>query len=140
MGEHAHGHARVETRVLKTPACRGLLSALADGAYRFIKERACRKHAFKHSYAVNCVNRSCVGVRAENASASGSRVGPSQDKTKCSGQRKCLWTSRLFRQMLRPNDLCKIRGMLPGGQPREPLTNHSGYPDLSLADGISQNC
>ena len=34
----------------------------------------------------------------------------------------------------------KIRGMLPGGQPREPLTNHSGYPDLSLADGTSQNC
>ena len=37
---------------------------------------ACRKYAFKHSYAVECGNRLRVGVRAKNASVSGFACRP----------------------------------------------------------------
>ena len=84
MGGNArfkNGHARVETRVLKTLACRNgfFRPLLSNGRERVgaFKKRACRKNAFKHSYtAVECGNRLRVGVRAKNASVSGVACGP----------------------------------------------------------------
>ena len=82
MGENArskNGHARVETRVLKTLACRNgfwskwfldLFQAMVDSVSVGFKN-ACRKNAFKHSYAVECGNRLRVGVRAKKPSVSG---------------------------------------------------------------------
>ena len=74
MGANArfkNGHARVETSVLKTLACRnGFGPLLGNGRQRVgaFSKRACRKNAFKHSYTVECGNRLRVGVRAKNAS------------------------------------------------------------------------
>ena len=42
----------------------------------FSKTLACRKDAFKHSYTVECGNHLHVGVRATNASVSGSACRP----------------------------------------------------------------
>ena len=73
-------HARVETRVLKTLACRnGFGPPLSNGRQRVgaFKRRACRKNAFKHSYRMECGNRLRVGVRAKMLACQGLRVGPS---------------------------------------------------------------
>ena len=74
-----NGHARVETRVLKTLACGknvgGFLSIDSQRLGAFEK-RARRKIAFKHSYAVESGNRLRVGVRAKNASVSGFACRP----------------------------------------------------------------
>ena len=43
---------------------------MVDSVSVRLKKRACRKNAFKHSYAVECGNRLRVGVRAKNASVS----------------------------------------------------------------------
>ena len=82
MGENArfkNGHARVETRVLKTLACRnGFRTSLSNGRQRvgaFFLTRV-SKNAFKHSYTVECGNRLRVGVRAKNASVSGFACRP----------------------------------------------------------------
>ena len=85
MGENArfkNGHARVETRVLKTLAHRKMSEAsLSIGRERVgaFKKRACRKNSFKHSYTVECRNRLRVGVRAKNASVSGFACRPFLD-------------------------------------------------------------
>ena len=68
-----NGHARVETRILKTLRVEMFFRPLLSNGRQRVgacSKRACRKNAFKRSYTVECGNRLRVGVRAKNASVS----------------------------------------------------------------------
>ena len=81
MGENArfkNGHARVETRVLKTLACRKMSEASLSIARQRVGvfKNARVKTMPLNSYTVECGNRLRVGVRAKNASVSGFACRP----------------------------------------------------------------
>ena len=77
MGENArfkNGHARVETRVLKTLACRK--SAGGSPKHRQTARWCVLKTRAFYLYTVECENPLRVGVRAKNASVSGFACRP----------------------------------------------------------------